>query len=71
MELTPLSPILFWLHDVVIFLQLCWVVLGYSTLALSFVLRFGGTFPLLQIPRSKLSLVLFKLFLNLDGISVC
>ena len=30
-----------------------------------------GTFPLLWIHRSKVSLLLFKLFLDLDGISVC
>ena len=71
MELTPLSLVLFWLHDDVIFLQLWWVVLGRPALALSFVLRFGGTFPLVRIHRSKVSLLLFKLLLDLDNISIC
>ena len=48
-----------------------WVFLGYLALTLSFVLRFGGTFPLLQIHRSKVSLLYFKLLLDLDGVSVC
>ena len=71
MELTPLSRVLFRLHGTVICLQLWWVVLGRPTLALSFVLWFGGTFPLLWIHRSKVSLLLFKLLLELDDISVC
>ena len=71
MELTPLSCVLFRLHDVVLRLQLWQVVLGYPALALSFVLQFGGTFPLLRIHRSNVSLLLFKLFLDLDGASVC
>jgi hypothetical protein len=32
---------------------------------------FGGTFPLLLIHRSKVSLLLFKLLLYLDSISIC
>ena len=71
MELTPLSCVLFQLHNDVLSLQLWRVVLGCPALALSFVLRFGGTFPLLRIRRSNVSLLLFKLLLNLDSILVC
>ena len=70
MELTQLSRVLFQLRGTVLFLQLWWLVLGCPALALSFVLRFGGTFPLLQIRRSKVSLLLFKLLLYLDNVSV-
>ena len=70
MELTPLSYVLFRLRGTVLYLQLWWVVLGRPALALSFVLQLGGTFPLLQIHRSKVSLLLFKLLLDLDDISV-
>ena len=38
---------------------------------LSFVLRFGGTFRLLLIRRSKVSLLLFEFLLNLGSIPVC
>ena len=71
MELTPLSCVLFWLRGIVLCLQLRLVVLGCPALALSFVLWFRGTFPLLWIRRSKVSLLLFKLLLNLHGILVC
>ena len=71
MELTPLSGVLFQLRDAVLCLQLWRVVLGHPALDLSFVLRFGGTFSLLRIRRSKVSLLLFKLLLDLDDISVC
>ena len=70
MELTPISRVLLQLRGVVIFLRLWRVVPGYPTLYLSFVMRFGGTFPLLQICRSKVSLLLFKLLLDLDSVSV-
>ena len=70
MELTPFSHVLFRLCDTILFLQLWRVVLGFPALALSFVLCFRGTFPLLQICRSKVSLLLFKLLLDLDGILV-
>ena len=70
MELTPPSRVLLHLHDIVLYLQLLWVVLGCPALALSFVLWFGGTFPLLWIHRSKVSLLLFEHFLDLDGMSV-
>ena len=43
---------------------------GSPHLALLFVLWFGGTFPLLWIHRSKVSLLLFKLLLDLNRISV-
>ena len=66
-ELTPLSRVLLWLRGVVLFLQLWRVVLGRPALALSFILQFGGTFPLFQIRRPKVSLLLFKLLLDLDG----
>ena len=71
MELTPFSSVLSWLRGVALCLQLRLVVLGCPALALSFVLWFRGTFPLLWIRRSKVSLLLFKLLLDLDGISVC
>jgi len=71
MELTPLSRVLLQLRGIIPFLWLWWVVLGRPTLDLSFVLRFGGTFPLLRIRRTKVSLLLFKIFLDLDGISIC
>jgi len=71
MELTPFSRVLFPLRGIVLCLQLWRVVLGCPALALPFVLCFRGTFPLLQIRRSKVSLLLFKLLLDLDGISVC
>ena len=70
MELIPLSHVLLQLHNVVLFLWLWWVVFGHIALALSFVLWFGGTFPLLQIQRSKVSLLLFKLLLHLDSVSI-
>ena len=70
MELTPLSCVLLRLHGVVIFLQLRRVILGHPALALSFVSHFRGTFPLLQICRYKVSLLLFKLLLYLDNVSV-
>ena len=44
--------------------------MGHPALDLSFFLWFGGTFPLLRIHRSKVSLLLFKLLLDLDGVSV-
>ena len=71
MELTPFSYVLFRLRGIVLCLQLWQVVLGYPALDLSFVLWFRGTFPLLRIHRSKVSLLLLKLLLDLDGISVC
>ena len=70
MELTPFSRVLFWLCDVVLFLQLWQVVLGCPALSLPFVLWFRGTFPLLQIHKSKVSLILFKFLLDLDNVSI-
>ena len=55
MEVTPLSCVVIYLHGVILCLWLRWVVLGHPALALSFVLLFGGAFPLLQIHRSKVS----------------
>jgi len=52
------------------FLAVSTVVLGHTILALSLVLQFGEAFPLLRIRRSKVSLLLFKLLLNLYIISV-
>ena len=71
MELTPLSRVLVWLRGVVLFLCLWQVVLGCHALTLSFVLQFGGTFPLILIQRSKVSLLLFEFLLNLGSIPVC
>ena len=70
MELIPLSRVLFQLRGVVLCLQLWWFVLGRPALALSFVLWFGGTFPLLRIRRSKVSLLLFKVFLSFESVSI-
>ena len=70
MELTPFSRVLFRLRGAILCLQLWRVVLGCPALALSFVLCFKGTFPLLQIRKSKVSLLLFKLLLDFYGISV-
>ena len=70
MELTPFSRVLLCLRGIVLCLWLQWVVLGRPALALSFALRFGDVFPLLQIHRSKVLLLLFKLLLNLDSVSV-
>jgi hypothetical protein len=71
MELTPLPRVLFWLRGVVLCLWLWQVVLGHPALAWSFVLWFGGTFPLLLIRKPKVSLFLFELLLNLGSILVC
>ena len=71
MELTPLSCVLLWLRGVVLCLCLRKVVLGCHALALSFFLRFGGTFPLILIHRSKVSLLLFEFLLNLGNIPIC
>jgi len=43
---------------------------SYPALALSFVPWFWGAFSLLRINRSKVSLLLFKLLLNLDSVSI-
>jgi len=71
MELTPLSCVLLWLHNIFLCLWPWQVVLDYPTLALSFILWFGGTFPLLRIRRFKVSLLLFKLLLDLNGVAIC
>ena len=71
MELTPLSHVLLWLCGVVLFLWLSRVVFSRHALALSFVLWFGSTFPLLLMRRSKVSLLLFEFLLNLGSIPVC
>ena len=71
MKLTIVSRFLLWFRDVVLCLKLWKVVLGRHALALSFVLQFGGTFPLLLICRSKVSLLLFEFLLNLGSILVC
>ena len=70
MELTPFSHVFLCLQRVVLCFWLRWVVLGHPTLTLSFALRLGGAFPLLQIRRSKVSLLLVKLLLDLDSVSV-
>jgi len=62
MELTPHSCVLPSLCGVFLFLWLRQVVLGYPTLAFPFV-------P--QIRKSKVSLLLFKLLLDLDGVLLC
>jgi hypothetical protein len=68
MELTPLSHVLLQLHGVVIFLRISQVVLIHHALSLSFVMWFGGTFRLILIPISKVSLLLFEFLLNLGSI---
>lgn len=70
MELTPFLCALLCLRGVVLYLRLRWVVLGCPALAFSFVLRFGDAFPSLQIGRSKVSLLLFKIMLHLKNVSV-
>ena len=71
MELTSFPHVLFQPRDTILCFQFWQVFLGHRALALSFVLQFGGTFRLLRIHRSKILLLLFKLFLDLDGILVC
>ena len=70
MELIPLSYVLLQILSVVLYLRLWQVVLGCPALDLSFILQFVGTFPLLRIRRSKVSLFQFKLMLDLDNVSV-
>ena len=69
-ELTPLSYGLICLCGDVIFLRLRWVVLGHPALDFPFVLWFGGTFPLLWIHRSIVSLLQFKFLLDFDNVSI-
>ena len=68
MELKPFSCVIFCLHGVVLCLRLQWFFLGHLALALSFVFQFGGTFPMLQIHKSKVSLLPFKFLLGLDNV---
>jgi len=70
MEITPLSHFLLCLRGVILCLWLWWVILGHPALGLSFALLFRGASTLLWIHRSKVSLFMFKLFLNLDSVSV-
>ena len=62
MELAPLSRFLLRLCSVSLCLQLWKVFLSRHALAVSLVLLFGGTFPLLWIRRSKVSLFLSEFF---------
>ena len=62
MKFTPLPRVLLWIFG---------VVLSCPALAFPLVLQFGGTFPWLQIRRSKVSLLLLKFLLDLGGISIC
>ena len=71
MELTIFSRVLSRLCGAILCLLLWQVVMACPALALSFILWFRGTFPLAQIHRSKVSLLLFKPLLDLDGILVC
>ena len=71
MELTPLSHVLIWLRGVVLFLCLWQVVLGRHALALSFVLWFGGTFPLLFDSQIQSLASSVEFMLNLGSIPVC
>ena len=70
MEFTPYYHVLLCLRGVVIFLRLLRVVLGHLALALAFSLLFGGAFSLIRVRRSKVSLLLFKLLLNLENVLV-
>ena len=70
MELPPFSHVLLFLRGVVLCLQLQRVVLGCLDLDFSFALQFGAPFPCFRIHRSKVSLLLFKLLLNFDSVSV-
>ena len=56
--------------SVSLFLRLWKFFLSRPSLAVSLVLRFGGTFPLLLIRRSKVSLFLFEFLLNFGSISI-
>ena len=69
-ELTPFSRVLLFLRGVVLFLWLRRVILGRLTLPFSFSILYLGVFPLLLTRKSKLSHLLFKLFLNLDSVLV-
>jgi len=69
-ELTPFSSVLLCLHGIVHFLWLLWVVLGCATLALSFFMWFLVAFPLLQIKKSKISLLRFKFMLDLNSVPI-
>ena len=70
MELTPLSHVLLCLRGVFLCLWLRWIILCRPALDLSFALWFGTAFSLLKICRSKVSIFLFKLLLNLDIVSI-
>ena len=70
MEFTPLSRFLLCFRCVVLCLYIWRVVLGCPTLYFSFALQFGGTFPMLRIHISNFSLLLFKILLNLDNVSI-
>ena len=71
MEITPLSRVLLWLCDFFLCLWLRQVFLSHHALDFSFVLLFRGTFPLLLIHKSKISILLFEFQLNLGNILVC
>ena len=71
MELAPLSCFLLRLCSVALFLRLWKFFLSFHALAVSLVLWFGGTFTLLLIRRSKVSLFLFEFLLNSGSIPVC
>ena len=64
MELAPLSRFLLRIRSAALCLYLSQVFLSHHALAVSLVLRFGGTFPLLLIHISKVSLFLFEFLLN-------
>jgi len=53
---------------VILSLQLKWVVLSHSTLALSFGMLFGSALSLLWVHISKVPLLLFKYLLSVDSI---
>jgi hypothetical protein len=73
MEVAPLPGIFLCLSSVLLCLWLGLVVLILSIFSLSFVLWVGAALSwllFLEVPRPKLSHLLFELLLDFDGISV-
>lgn len=70
MELTPFSRFLLCHHGVVLCLWIRWVVLSDHALDFSFSLWFGAAFTLIQICRSKVSLLIFTFILDLNSVSI-
>jgi len=65
-----ISHVLLCLCGVVLFLRLRRVFLAHLALDFYFILWFVGTFPWIQIYRSKVSLLQFKFLFDLDIVSI-